>query len=78
MKKIILAVAITASLAGCSGIDHLGCRNSVVKDVGTQDVVEVDNWKFVAKDAQGNVWYYETMSVVNTGVTKKIPLFKAN
>jgi ABC-type glycerol-3-phosphate transport system substrate-binding protein len=78
MKKIIMAVLLAAALAGCSGYDHLGCRNSVVKDVGTQDVVEVSSWHFVAKDTQGNIWYYETMNVSNTKITSKTPLFKSN
>lgn len=78
MKKIILAVAMMATLAGCSGYDHLSCRETVVKAVGTQDVVEVSAWKFVAKDVEGSVWYFETMNNTNTDVTKQVMIFKAH
>lgn len=75
MKKIICMIAVAAALAACDGYDHIGCRNTVVNEVGTHNVVEVEPWKFVAKDAQGSVWYYETMNVSNTKITKKQPLF---
>jgi hypothetical protein len=77
MKKIIAMIAVAAVLSACDGYDHNGCRDSVVKEVGTQNVVEVHPWNFVAKDTQGNIWYYETMNASNTHITKKQPLFVA-
>jgi hypothetical protein len=77
MKKIIAFVAITFALAGCSSYDHKACRDSVVRDVGTQDVAEVHSFRFVARDSKGAIWYYETMNQTDTEISKKQPVFSA-
>jgi hypothetical protein len=77
MKKLITIAAVAVTLTGCSSYDHNECRNSVVRDVGTQDVVEVHSWRFVARDAHGAIWYYETMNQLDTRISKKQPLFAA-
>jgi hypothetical protein len=75
MKKIIGFAALAFTLSGCSSYDHTLCRDSVVREVGTQDVYEVSSYRFVAKDSKGNVWYYETMNQMDAQVSKKQPVF---
>lgn len=75
MKKILLAITLIASLAGCSGFDKNACRESVVKQFNTQNVVEVKEYRYVVKDNQGNLWYVEVMNGNDTNITKKIPIF---
>jgi hypothetical protein len=77
MKKLITIAAVAVTLTGCSSYDHNECRNSVVRDVGTQDVVEVHPWRFVARDAHGAIWYYETMNQLDAQISKKQPVFAA-
>lgn len=78
MKKIVIAVSmmfVAFAMAGCGSYDHKLCRDSVVREVGTQDVVEVKPFRFVARDSKGSVWYYETMNQTDTNVSMKQPLF---
>jgi hypothetical protein len=75
MKKIILCAAIAILATGCSSYDHKLCRDSVVREVGTQEVFEVTPYRFVARDSKGNVWYYETMNQLDAQVSKKQPVF---
>jgi hypothetical protein len=77
MKKIIAFAAVALAMTGCSSYDHNECRNSVVKEVGTQDVVEIHPFRFVARDSKGAIWYYETMNQLDTRISKKQPLFVA-
>jgi hypothetical protein len=77
MKKFIAIAAAAVALTGCSSYDHNECRNSVVKEVGTQDVVEIEPFRFVARDSKGAIWYYETMNQLDTRVSKKQPVFVA-
>jgi hypothetical protein len=75
MKKIICFISVAFALAGCTGYDHKLCRDSVVREAGTQEVYEVSPYRFVAKDSKGNVWYYETMNQTDAQVSKKQPVF---
>jgi hypothetical protein len=77
MKKIIGFAAVTFALSGCDSHDHKLCRDSVVREVGTQEVFEVSPYRFVARDYKGAIWYYETMNQMDTQVSKKQPVFIA-
>ncbi len=81
-KKLTITAALISCMAGLSGCDgggwnHALCRQAVVDEVKTTDVqlVPGQDWRWIARASNGDVWYVETMGS-KPDVTAKTLIFK--
>lgn len=79
MKTLLpLIVAAAATVSGCGeAFNPTACRQNVVEEMGTADVVQVRNrdFHFIVRKKDGSVWYVETLNGRDAKVSAKTMLF---
>lgn len=74
MKIIVLALAMVC-LVGC-GFSSVRCRQSVAKKYGAEvQVIPGEQFKFIARDTNGAIWFVETMNTGNAEISSEVLLF---
>lgn len=77
MKKILIILLFGVILTSCGGYDSDECRKTVEEKFGVENVhvIRGHQYRFVAVDKRGNVFYVETMNTGNTDITMEQLLF---
>jgi len=78
MKKLFTMMVAACALSACgAGMNKINCRQAVVEEFKSADVVALKEYKFIVRDAAGNVWLVETMNMSDTKITAKTLIFTA-
>jgi hypothetical protein len=81
-KQIIAAAFLSLFIIGLSGcgknFDELACRETVAKEVGTYDVVNLSGkkYEFIARDSTDCIWIIKTYGNWNE-ITDKVKIMGA-
>lgn len=77
MKKLIVSIILGITIFigfGCEGTDPLNCYLTVKEQY--EEVFSLSRFKFIVRDKNGDIYYIETMNLLNADITKIIPVFK--
>ena len=79
--KLLLVLILCLAFSGCGdSYNEYECYKSVRTEFGYKaDIKQFPGTKFrwAVKDEQGNIWFVETLSEINSNITTKELLFKA-